>query len=52
MNMWQVLKRNTMIAHHRDMHGPAHRAQPHMPKRKADAMKLKFEEHAAKRIKK
>jgi hypothetical protein len=36
----QVLKRSTLMAHHRDMHGPAHRAQPHMPKRIADAMKL------------
>eukprot|EP00873_Tetraselmis_striata_P046130 jgi/Tetstr1/466394/TSEL_010923.t1 len=28
----QVLKRNTLMAHHRDMHGPAHRAQPYLPK--------------------
>jgi hypothetical protein len=48
----QVLKRNTLMAHHRDMHGPAHRAQPHIPKRKANAVKLELDEHAAKRIKK
>jgi hypothetical protein len=46
----QVLKRNTLMAHHRDMHGPAHRAQPHIPK--ANAVKLELEEHAVKRIKK
>jgi hypothetical protein len=49
---WQVLKRSTMMAHHRDMHAPAHRAQLHMPKRKADAFQLELEEKAAKRIKK
>ena len=48
----QVLKRSTLMAHHRDMHGPAHRAQPHMPKRKADAVKLELEEKAGKRNKK
>jgi hypothetical protein len=48
----QILKRNTMMAHHRDMHGPAHRAQPHIPKRKANAVNLELEEHATKRIKK
>jgi hypothetical protein len=48
----QVLKRSTLMAHHRDMHGPAHRAQPHMRKHKADALKLELEEKAAKRIKK
>jgi hypothetical protein len=48
---WQVIKRNTLMAHHRDMHGPAHRAQPHMPKRKANAHKLELEEQAAKRKK-
>jgi hypothetical protein len=36
----QVLKRNTLMAHHRDMHGPAHRAQPHTPMRKAYAIKV------------
>jgi hypothetical protein len=45
----QVLKRSTLMAHHRDMHGPAHRAQPHMPKRKVDEVMLELEEQAAKR---
>eukprot|EP00873_Tetraselmis_striata_P029184 jgi/Tetstr1/449448/TSEL_036543.t1 len=35
----QVTTRSTLIAHHRDMHGPAHRAQPHLPKAKACAVK-------------
>jgi hypothetical protein len=35
----------------RDMHGPALRAQSHMPKRKAYAVKLELEEQAPKRIK-
>jgi hypothetical protein len=48
----QVFKRNTLMAHHRDMHGPAHSAQPHMPKREACALSVELEEHAGKRIKK
>jgi hypothetical protein len=47
----EVLKRSTLMAHHRDMHGPAHRAQLHMHKRKANADKLELKEHAAKRKK-
>eukprot|EP00873_Tetraselmis_striata_P046395 jgi/Tetstr1/466659/TSEL_011147.t1 len=45
----QVMKRSTLMAHHRDMHGPAHRAQPHLPKVKADAVKAEMAEKAAKR---
>jgi hypothetical protein len=47
---WQVLKRSTLMVHQRDMHGPAHRAQPHTPKRKVYALKLELEEQATKRI--
>jgi hypothetical protein len=45
----QVIKRSTLMAHHQDMHGPSHRAQPHMPKRKADAVKLELVQQEAKR---
>eukprot|EP00873_Tetraselmis_striata_P028084 jgi/Tetstr1/448348/TSEL_035631.t1 len=31
----QIMMRNTLMAHHRDMHGTTHRAQPHLPKAKA-----------------
>lgn len=48
----QNLKRSTLLAQHRDMHGPASRAQPHMPKRKADAVKQEQQAAAAKRVKK
>jgi UDP-N-acetylenolpyruvoylglucosamine reductase len=40
----QVLKRSTLMAHRRVMHGPTLRAQPHMPERKANAFKLELEE--------
>eukprot|EP00873_Tetraselmis_striata_P027805 jgi/Tetstr1/448069/TSEL_035368.t1 len=43
----QVTTRSTLIAHHRDMHGPAHRAQPHLPKAKACAVKAEMAEKAA-----
>jgi hypothetical protein len=40
------------MAHYRDMHGLAHRAQPpHKPKQKAYAFKLKLEELTTRRIK-
>eukprot|EP00873_Tetraselmis_striata_P028864 jgi/Tetstr1/449128/TSEL_036338.t1 len=35
----QVLKRSTLMAHHRDMHGPSHCAHPLLLKVKADAVK-------------
>eukprot|EP00873_Tetraselmis_striata_P024222 jgi/Tetstr1/444486/TSEL_032367.t1 len=47
----QVMKCSTLMAHHRDMHGPTHQAYPHMPKVKADAVKAEMAEKAAKRRK-
>eukprot|EP00873_Tetraselmis_striata_P010756 jgi/Tetstr1/431020/TSEL_002038.t1 len=45
----QVLKRSTLMAHHRDMHGPPKRSQPHMPKEKADKVKKEMAAKASKR---
>eukprot|EP00873_Tetraselmis_striata_P023477 jgi/Tetstr1/443741/TSEL_031729.t1 len=28
----QVMKRSTLMARHRDVHGPTYRAEPHLPK--------------------
>eukprot|EP00873_Tetraselmis_striata_P012413 jgi/Tetstr1/432677/TSEL_022045.t1 len=47
----QFMTRSTLIAHHRDIHGPAHRAHPHLPKVKADAVKAEMAEKAANRRK-
>jgi hypothetical protein len=48
----QVLNRSALLmAHHRDMHEPTHRALPHMPRRKAYAVKVELEQRAAKRKK-
>eukprot|EP00873_Tetraselmis_striata_P023617 jgi/Tetstr1/443881/TSEL_031834.t1 len=45
----QVLKRSTLMAHHRDMHAPPKRSQPHMPKEKADKVKKEMAAKASKR---
>eukprot|EP00873_Tetraselmis_striata_P014508 jgi/Tetstr1/434772/TSEL_023823.t1 len=45
----QVRKRSTLMAHHRGMHGPPKRSQPHMPKEKADKVKKEMAAKASKR---